>query len=139
MMAFDTDVLTEILLGDPTYVDRAATIPPHEQAVPVIVVEEIIRGRLQVIRQAEAGRAKVSLSYAYDLFEQTLRDVQQVTVLSYTPQADALYRQWRHQRLRVATHDLRIAAICVTHVATLIARNRRDFTQVPGLRVEFWE
>ena len=139
MMAFDTDVLTEILLGDPTYVDRAATIPPHEQAVPVIVVEEIIRGRLQVIRQAEAGRAKVSLSYAYDLFEQTLRDVQQVTVLSYTPQADTLYRQWRHQRLRVATHDLRIAAICVTHVATLIARNRRDFTQVPGLRVEFWE
>jgi tRNA(fMet)-specific endonuclease VapC len=139
MMAFDTDVLTEILLGDPTYVDRAATIPPHEQAVPVIVVEEIIRGRLLVIRQAEAGRAKVSLSYAYDLFEQTLRDVQQVTVLSYTPQADTLYRQWRHQRLRVATHDLRIAAICVTHVATLIARNRRDFTQVPGLRVEFWE
>jgi tRNA(fMet)-specific endonuclease VapC len=139
MMAFDTDVLTEILLGDPTYVARAATIPPHEQAVPVIVVEEIMRGRLQVIRQAEAGRAKVSLSYAYDLFEQTLRDVQQVTVLSYTTQADALYRQWRHQRLRVATHDLRIAAICVTHVATLIARNRRDFTQVPGLRVEFWE
>jgi tRNA(fMet)-specific endonuclease VapC len=139
MMAFDTDVLTEILLGDPTYVVRASTIPPHEQAVPVIVVEEIMRGRLQVIRQAEAGRARVSLSYAYDLFEQTLRDVQQVTVLSYAPQADALYQQWRHQRLRVATHDLRIAAICITHEAILIARNRRDFAQVPGLRVEFWE
>jgi hypothetical protein len=64
MMAFDTDVLTEILLGDPAYVDRAATIPSHEQAVPVIVVEEIMRGRLQVIRQAEEGWAKVSLSYA---------------------------------------------------------------------------
>jgi hypothetical protein len=62
MMACDTDVLTEILLGDPAYVDRAATIPSHEQVVPVIVVEEIMRGRLQVIRQAEAGKAKVGLS-----------------------------------------------------------------------------
>ena len=61
-----------------------------------------------------------------------------MTVLSYTPQADALYRQWRHQRIRVGTHDLRIGAICVAHVATLISRNRRDFGQVPGLRVEFW-
>jgi tRNA(fMet)-specific endonuclease VapC len=52
---------------------------------------------------------------------------------------DTDVRQWRHQRLRMATHDLRIAAICVTHVAILITRNRRDFTQVPGLRVEFWE
>ena len=59
MKAFDTDVLTEILLGDPTYVARAATIPPYEQAVPVIVIEELLRGRLHVIRQAEAGQAKV--------------------------------------------------------------------------------
>ena len=100
MKAFDTDVLTEILLGDPTYVARAATIPPHEQAVPVIVIEELLRGRLHVIRQAEAGQAKVDLARAYALFEQTLRDVRQVTVLSYTPQAEALYQHWRQQRLR---------------------------------------
>jgi tRNA(fMet)-specific endonuclease VapC len=139
MIAFDTDVLTEILLGEPTFVARAATIPPHEQTVPVVVIEEMMRGRLQVIRQAEAGKARVSLPDAYNLFEQTLRDLQQVSVLSYTPQADALYRQWRHQRIRVGTHDLRIAAICVAHVATLVSRNRRDFGLIPGLRVEFWE
>jgi tRNA(fMet)-specific endonuclease VapC len=138
-MAFDTDVLTEILLGDPTCVARAATIPSHEQAVPIVVIEELMRGRLQVIRQAEAGKARVSLPRAYDLFEQTLRDVQQVTVLSYTPQADALYHQWRQQHIRVPTHDLRIAAICVAHAATLISRNRRDFARVPGLQVELWE
>ena len=139
MRAFDTDVLTEILLGDPTYVARAATIPPYEQGVPVIVIEELLRGRLHVIRLAEAGQAKIDLSRAYALFEQTLRDVQQVMVLSYTPQAEALYQQWRQQRIRLPTHDLRIAAICVAHTATLISRNRRDFTQVPGLHVEFWD
>jgi len=139
MIAFDTDVLTEILLGNPVVVDRAATIPPHEQAVPIVVLEEIIRGRLQVIRQAEASRARVTLSRDYDLFEQTLGDIRQVTVLSYTPQADSLYRQWRHRRVRVSTHDLRIAAICIAHEATLISRNRRDFLQVPELHVDFWE
>ena len=104
MIAFDTDVLTEILLGDPTLVARAATIPPHEQAVPVVVIEGIMRGRLQVIRQA-----------------------------------DTLYLQWRHQRIRVGIHDLRIAAICVTHGDTLISRNRQDYTRVPGSQVEFWQ
>jgi tRNA(fMet)-specific endonuclease VapC len=69
-----------------------------------VVIEEILRGRLQVIRQA-----------------------------------DTLYLQWRHQRLHVGTHDLRIAAICVARGATLISRNRQDYTRVPGLQVEFWQ
>jgi tRNA(fMet)-specific endonuclease VapC len=139
VIAFDTDVLTKILLGNPVVVDRAATIPPHEQAVPIVVLEEIIRGRLQVIRQAEASRAKVTLSRAYDLFEQTLGDIRQVTVLSYTPQGDSLYRQWYHRRARVSTLYSRIAAICNAHEATLICGNRRDFLQVPWVRVEFWD
>jgi tRNA(fMet)-specific endonuclease VapC len=138
MIAFDTDVLTEIFLGDPTFGACAVTIPPHEQAVPVVAIEEILRGRLQIIRQAEAGQARVNLPRAYDLLEQTLRDIQQVTVSSYTPQADTLYLQWRDQRIRVGTHDLRIAAICVAHGATLISRNRQDYTRVPWLQVEFW-
>ena len=39
MIAFDTDVLTEILLGDAAFAARAAAIPVHQQAVPVIVIE----------------------------------------------------------------------------------------------------
>src|SRR5215470_11416786 len=131
MFAFDTDILTEILLGAPEFIPRASSIPRHEQAVPVVVIEEIIRGRLQVIRQAEAGTARVDLSRAYALFEQTMRDVQRLTILAYTLQADLHYRQWRQERLRISTHDLRIAAICVAHTARLISRNRRDFGQVP--------
>jgi len=49
------------------------------------------------------------------------------------------YRQWRQQNIRVSTHDLRIAAICVAHSARLISRNRQDFERVPGLTVEFWD
>ena len=139
MIAFDTDVLTAILLGNPALMERAAAIPVREQAVPVIVIEEIMRGRLNVIRQAEAGRANVSIAHAYELFEETFTDFHRIQLLSYTSQADALYQQWRQQGIRIATHDLRIAATCVAHAAILISRNRLDFERVPGLQVEFWE
>jgi len=138
MKAFDTDVLTEILLGNPAYTERAAQIPPDQQAVPIVVVEEIVRGRLNMIRQAEAGKASITLERAYQLFERTLRDLCQLAVLSYTPQAHVLFQEWRKQKLRVATRDLRIGAACIAHSVTLISRNRRDFQRVPGLTVEFW-
>ena len=139
MIAFDTDVLTEILLGNAALVARATLIPMREQAVPVIVIEEIMRGRLNVIRQAEAGRANAAVTRAYELFEETFRDFRRLRILSHTTQAEALYQQWRQQGIRIATHDLRIAALCVAHTARLISRNRRDFERVPGSMVEFWE
>jgi tRNA(fMet)-specific endonuclease VapC len=139
MKAFDTDVLTEILLGNTAFVQRAAGVPADQQGVPILVVEEMLRGRLNVIGQAEAGKARITIEQAYEFFQRTLHDLRQLTLLPYTPQAEALFQEWRKQKVRVATHDLRIAAICVAHAATLISRNRRDFERVPGLSVEFWE
>src|SRR5262245_45420291 len=138
MKAFDTDILTEILLDNAAYVERAAAIPLDQQAVPILVVEEILRGRLNVIRQAEAGKGRVTIDQAYQLFEQTLHDIRHVTILGYSSQAESLFQEWRKQKVRVATHDLRIGPLCVAHSATLISRNRRDFERVPGLLVEFW-
>ncbi len=65
MKAFDTDILTEILGGNPVYAERIAAVPQNEQAVPIVALEEIIRGRLNVIRQAEAGKARISVARAY--------------------------------------------------------------------------
>jgi predicted nucleic acid-binding protein len=58
MKAFDTDILTEILAGNPAYADRIASVPVPEQAVPIVAVEEILRGRLNAIRQAKPVRPK---------------------------------------------------------------------------------
>jgi tRNA(fMet)-specific endonuclease VapC len=139
MKAFDTDILTQILRGNPVYAERVALLPVAEQALPILAAEEVLRGRLNTIRQAEAGKAKITIEQAYLLFEQTLMDLRQLTILSYTPQAEVQYQQWRKQRLRGSTHDLRIAAVCIAHAVTLVTRNRRDFEHIPGLSVEFWE
>lgn len=138
MIAFDTDVLTEILGGNVLFVERAVKIPASEQAIPIVVVEEIVRGRLNAIRQAKAGRGRLALARAYELFEQSLTDFRHVPILSYTPAAESLFQTRRRQGIRVSTHDLRIAAICIDRSATLVSRNRRDFDRVPGLSVTYW-
>ena len=93
MKAFDTDLLTEILAGNPAYAEHIAKVPLAEQAVPIIVVEEIVRGRLNTIRQAEAGKARVTIEQAYSLFEQTLDDMLELKILSFAQQAEALLKE----------------------------------------------
>lgn len=139
MIAFDADIFTEILAGNPRVVSRAAIIPAEDQSVPIIVIEEIFRGRLNSIRQAESGKSKLTLSRAYDLFDQTVAALREITSLPFTPSAESLFQSWRTHKVRGGTHDLRIAAICVTLSATLVTRNRRDFESLPGLSLEVWE
>lgn len=138
MFALDTDVLTLILLGNAKVVQRFSAHNAGEFAVPAVVVEELLRGRLSVIRDAESGRAKVAIERAYDLLIETIETLQSFTVLRYTSEADKVFWNWKSQKLRGSTHDLRIAASCVTAGVTLVSRNRHDFEHLPGLSFEFW-
>jgi tRNA(fMet)-specific endonuclease VapC len=138
MNAFDTDVFSEILVGNAAYIPRLSLIPFDQQAIPIIVAEEILRGRLNIIRQAEAGKSKITIDLAYQLFEETIRDLRGLQILSYTSEAETAYQRSRNEGIRISTHDLRIAAICLVYGATLISRNRKDFERVPRLAVEFW-
>lgn len=139
MIAFDTDVLVQVLLGKSSFAERAREISVDQQSVPIVVIEEIFRGRLNSIRKAESGKGRIAVRRAYELFERSFRDPRQVRTLAYTTEADARFDEWRRARLRLSTHDLRIAAICVAHSAVLVSSNRRDFERVPGLSVTFWQ
>lgn len=138
MMAFDTNILSEVLAGNLSFMRRIQMIPRSQQAVPVVVMEEVLRGRLNIIRQSESGKHRISLERAYELFEGAIEDSRQLRLLSYTAAAEALFSAWRKQGFRTATLDLRIAATCIAHNATLVTRNRRDFEPIPNLSVEFW-
>jgi tRNA(fMet)-specific endonuclease VapC len=138
MTAFDTDVLSELLADNPAYVTRAATIEPDDQYIPVVAAAEVMRGWLNAIRQAEAGKGRVSLEHAYHLFQTWMKRLTGYRILPYTPDAHARYIAMRASKLRIGTNDLRIAAICLAHNAKLVTRNARDYAQVPGLNLEVW-
>src|SRR5271167_2007155 len=105
MKAFDTDILTEILAGNPAYAERIAKVPLDEQSAAIVAVEEIIRGRLNVIRQAEAAKARITIDQAYSLFEQTLDDIRELKLLSFTKEAEVLLQEWRKMKIKGSTHD----------------------------------
>jgi tRNA(fMet)-specific endonuclease VapC len=138
MTAFDTDVLSDILRGVPALVARASLIEAVRQVVPIVVVEEMIRGRFATIRQAEAAKGKISLPEAYDLFNQSFRALAAFQTLHYNAAADKMVESFRRGKIRVGTRDLRIAAICIVHGATLVTRNARDYAQIPGLTFDVW-
>ena len=138
MIALDTDVMTLILHGHAPTVARLAATPTADQGVPVIVLGELIRGRLSVIRQAEAGKGFASLPQAYELFARTVADATRYTVLPFTPSAEALFRQWKRAKVNIGTQDMRVAAICLDHGATLVTRNARDYARIPGLKFDVW-
>ncbi|HUR55028.1 MAG TPA: type II toxin-antitoxin system VapC family toxin [Gemmataceae bacterium] len=138
MIALDTDVMTMVLHGHAPTVARLASIPTADQGVPVIVLGELLRGRLAAIRQTEAGKGSVTLPQAYELFARTVADASRYAVLPFTPGAESLFKQWKRAKVKVGTQDMQIAAICTDLGATLVTRNARDYAQIPGFTFDVW-
>jgi tRNA(fMet)-specific endonuclease VapC len=138
MIAFDSDVLSDILRGVPRYVQRAAAIAAIEKAIPVVVVEEVQRGWLNAIRKAESGKGKMTLEGAYAAFASSFIRMAAYPLLPYTAAAETLFQQWKRAKIRIGAQDMRIAAICHDHGVTLVTRNARDYVNVPGLTIDVW-
>jgi tRNA(fMet)-specific endonuclease VapC len=58
--------------------------------------------------------------------------------LPFDQQAADIFDPLRSSGVRVATMDLRIAAIALQHGFTLLTRNAVDFSRIPGLNSEDW-
>src|SRR6476660_316744 len=138
MTAFDTDILSDIWASRQPYLSRAQAIPLSDQAMPLVVAEEVLRGRFNLIRQADAGRATCTLVEAYRRFEESLVAIRGSIILPYTDAAHAFVLGWQSARIRVGSRDMRIAAIALSAGYTLVTRNARDYSRIPGLKLDVW-
>ena len=138
MTAFDADILSDIWAKREPYHSRARAIPLAEQAIPLITAEGIIRGRFNEIRKAEAGRSKAGLVEAYSRLQESLTAIAGSQVLPYSDAAHAFVLAWKAAKIKVAPHDMRIAAIALSSGCTLVTRNARHFKLLPGLKFDIW-
>jgi tRNA(fMet)-specific endonuclease VapC len=74
---------------------------------------------------------------AYERLKEFLDRYLKLTVLKFDAAATEFERP-KQARIRIGTMDLKIAAIALAHDATVLTRNIKDFSRVPGLRVEDW-
>jgi tRNA(fMet)-specific endonuclease VapC len=107
-------------------------------AVTILTLEEVIRGWFNVIRQASAPSQADKLVLAYTKLWDTLDDFKNLNILKFDQNAFTIYTEFRSQRIRIGTQDLRIAAIVLANNAILVTRHNQDFSQVPDLVQEDW-
>lgn len=137
MYALDNDTLSNFTRGKPILVNRILATPPSLLWLPLIVVEEQLRGRLKVLSNLTRLRPD-DVVKAYGLLAATLSAVQRFPLLPYTEAAETLYQSWPSEVKRIGTHDCRIAATAIVNGMTVITRNTQHFERIPGVQCEDW-
>jgi tRNA(fMet)-specific endonuclease VapC len=131
----DTDHLSLLQRAHPLVVRRVASVPREDLAITIVTAEEQLRGWLAAIGRQHMSERQVQ---AYEGLRNTLVTLQSIPILEFDVLAYRQYELLRRQGIRVGSQDLRIAAITLMIGATMITRNRRDFSQVPELAIEDW-
>ena len=122
----DADWIIDALSGMPAAVARLEELAPEGLAVSLIVLGELLEGaygaddpeeRVRTLHQFLAGFGLIGLNQA--VMEVFAR----------------LRLNLRKQGALIPDFDLLIAATALTHDLTLLTRNVRHFSRIPGLKV----
>ena len=138
LWVLDTDTLSLLERGNFKIRERIRQVYTDLVAISIVTAEEKLKGRLAAINSL-AGIERVDrLAIAYGSLQSSIEDLQALTILPFSELAKDRYCDLLQQKIRVGTHDLRIAAIVLSVEGVLITRNRRDFEKVPGLQIDDW-
>jgi tRNA(fMet)-specific endonuclease VapC len=107
-------------------------------AITIVTAEEKMKGRLATINSLSGIERVDRLASAYRTLQTTIDDLKTLPILPFSDLARDRYRELLQQKIRVGSHDLRIAAITLSVGGVLVTRNRRDFEKVLGLQFEDW-
>jgi tRNA(fMet)-specific endonuclease VapC len=135
----DTDHISVLQLrSGPEYAILSAWMARHsaaDLAFSIISFHEQVLGGHTFISRARTPRDVIR---GYRLLGEILRGFAAAPVLPFDAAAISAFDGLKSQRIRVATMDLRIAAIAQSRGLILLTRNLSDFGKVPGLTTEDW-
>jgi tRNA(fMet)-specific endonuclease VapC len=122
----------------PEYVALATRVAQHapaDLAFSVVSFHEQALGSHTFISRA---RSSGDVVRGYRLLGEILRGFSAAPVLPFDGAAATVFDSLQGRRVRVATMDLRIAAIALSRSLVLLTRNVIDFGRVPGLVMQDW-
>ena len=122
----DTNIVIHLIEGEPSLIDRLATLSTRP-CVSVVTLVEVMGG-------LSRGGAAPNLRARTDALVSTL------TVLDFGREEAACYDRIVTQigYARSKLLDRMIAAQAITAGAALITRNVSDFRDIPGLSIDVW-
>jgi tRNA(fMet)-specific endonuclease VapC len=104
-------------------------------AIPIICAEEQCKGWLAKIHRTRLVHQQI---FAYERLKDLFDFLAEWDIISFDTAAADQFEEFRQQKIRIGSQDLKIATIALTHDALLLSANERDFSKVPGLRVANW-
>jgi len=135
LYVLDTDHLTLLHYGHADVVAHLESTPEEEPAITIVSVEEQLRAWFTQVRKAHDA---AQLARAYSGLYQVVETAKSIRVLPFIRRAVEIFLELRKALRRVGKFDLAIAAIVLDFDGTAVTRNRQDFEQVPGIRIEDW-
>ena len=131
MLILDSNTISYYFRGDPQVVPCLQALSPADIGVPAIVEYELRYGLLRLPPEAATPRL-LALSAL-------LRPIQ---ILPFDSECAAHAARIRVELEAAGTpigpHDTLIAATALRHQASLVTRNVREFSRVPGLQWLNW-
>jgi tRNA(fMet)-specific endonuclease VapC len=138
LWVLDTDSLSLLERGNPKIQERLRQVNAQSVAISIVTAEEKMKGRLAAINSLSGIERIDRLAIAYRDLQSSIEDLQALPIVPFSESAKERYRDLLQQKIRVGSHDLRIAAIVLSVDGILVTRNRRDFERVPGLQLDDW-
>ncbi|MBE9197727.1 MULTISPECIES: type II toxin-antitoxin system VapC family toxin [unclassified Nodularia (in: cyanobacteria)] len=114
---------------------RMAQHPITDFALSVVSFHEQVLGAHNFINRSQTNR---DITRGYTLLLEILESFATAPILPFDAGAIAVFEELREQKVRIATMDLRIAAIAISRNLVLLTRNIGDFGKIPGLVTENW-
>jgi tRNA(fMet)-specific endonuclease VapC len=112
-----------------------ADYPLSDFAVSIVTFHEQILGSHAYINRSRNMDETVK---GYAMMTRLVRDFKVLPLVSFDAGAATALSQIQSQRIQLAKMDARIAAIALFRKLTLLTRNHRDFSKVPGLAIADW-
>jgi tRNA(fMet)-specific endonuclease VapC len=114
--------------------ERAAS---NVVAISIITRIEVLRGRFDAILKAADAPSLLRLQTRLAESEAFLQAFEMIPFNAQA--ADQFNRLLTDKKFKkIGRGDLLIACIALAHDATLVTRNRKDFQNIPNLRIENW-
>lgn len=139
MILLDTDHISVLRMPaserQSRLVGRMAGAGTETFGVPIVVVEETMRGWLAAIARERQAERQVS---AYRELASLFQFFAAFPIEPFDDTVAAQFNSLKAARIRIAARDLKIAAIALVSGSLLLTANRRDFEKVPGLRFDNW-
>jgi tRNA(fMet)-specific endonuclease VapC len=114
---------------------RMAQIPISDFGISIVTVHEQFLGSHTYISRTRNAQDLVK---GYEFMTKLVSNIKIIPVVPFDNSASILFDNFQAQKVKVATMDLRIAAIASSRGLVLLTRNHRDFIRVSGLTIEDW-